>query len=180
MEHSEVILKIPAGHPYQLVYRMERSDPFVDGAPAGVQLTLLSSPSQILRLAAGLWSWFGLSGLVKTCLKLLARDRFLYVAQRDGRVVHSGWLRVGQCRHYPVGANEVVIGPVATASECRGMGIATAALRYAVNRMLAQGHTAFYIDTAGDNFSMQKVIAKCAFGAPIACNLRDPVTGDLF
>ncbi len=110
---------------------------------------------------------FGLVGGIKAVVKLGMGRRFLYIVESGGRAVNTGWVSVGFCKFYEIESEAVVIGPVYTPEECRGHGYATFGLSQAVAALLREKIPEIYIDTATDNFGMQKVIERCGFGAPV-------------
>ena len=88
---------------------------------------------------------------------------------RAGKVLLShGSLAISFCRYYPVAKNDVVIGTIWTEPSMRGRGLATRAIRSAMNAMIMSGYSSFYIDTQETNHAMQRSIAKLGFGDPVA------------
>lgn len=179
MAANDVTLSIPHGLPHQLVYRLqvERASPLT--APHGCRFELLSGLADALRHAGVLRRAFGVVGGAKTCIKIMTSARALYVVASGSGILSSGWMTMSRCRHYPVGPGEAVIGPIWTDPAHRGRGLATFGLKSCINRMSEAGCEVFFVDTAGDNLAMQKVLSKCGFGEPVACCLRNPRTGDL-
>jgi hypothetical protein len=156
----------------QLVYRQKRTDPLPVEERQDVEFRLIATPWGLRSLGTEMRRLFGLVGMLKTAVKLATPSRLLYVVMVKDGIVNWGWVSISFCRHYPVGAKDVVVGPVATAPECRGQGLATIGLTMAINAMMKRGHRVFFIDTSSDNKAMQKVIARCGFGEPISSYRR--------
>lgn len=83
--------------------------------------------------------------------------------------MHYGWANVAFCKLYPVKSGEVVIGPIWSAVEARGLGLATVATRMAINELIKRHLTTFFIDTSIRNHACLKVIENCGFGMPVGC-----------
>lgn len=156
----------------QLVFQQRRADLFGDAPCSGHCFLLIDSFREARRRGKLLRMTLGIKGWMKLGLKVLRGNRFFYCIVQGGRLVNYGWLTVGLCRHYPIGAGSVVIGPVWTEPEARGQGHATRGVRYAIDSMYRRGCRDFYIDTAENNPAMRAVIAKCGFGAPASSHLR--------
>lgn len=168
-----VELSLPEELPYQLIYRMRREQPFAVAEPAGVEFRYATSLVQFAGLAGALRRRVSAPELLRAALRIAAGRRF-YCVLRQGRILHHGWANVAFCRHYKVGPGEVVIGPIWSAPESRGMGLATYATQSAINRLIAEGLTVFYIDTSNENLACQAMIAKCGFGTAMGCTPRRP------
>jgi RimJ/RimL family protein N-acetyltransferase len=80
----------------------------------------------------------------------------------DGRIASDAWVTRSWCRHYKIEPEAAAFGPVWTDAEYRGKGFATSLIKLSMNRLLPETQV-FYVDTATENVSMQKVIAKCGF-----------------
>jgi len=152
----------------QLVYRHELFRPMDITQAPGVEFEFLSSPLDLIKLGVPLLRCLGLSGLIKTGLKLATGKRRLYCVLTQSCVAHYGWVSFSFCRYYKVQAGDVVIGPIMTEERYRGRGYATVALMRVLNALLAKGYSVFWIDTSEDNIPCQKVIEKCRFGKPVA------------
>jgi GNAT superfamily N-acetyltransferase len=163
-----VTLSVPEQINYQLVYRLRRSDPFPAVSVPGYAYHFLAGPGAAWRLRRGIAGHFRSAGFLKTCAKLATRDRTFYCLTAGEQLANYGWVTASHCRYYRIGIGEIVIGPVWTDPRHRGKGLATAGLQSAVNSLIARGYSVFYIDTSKDNLAMQKVIAKCGFGPPVA------------
>lgn len=166
-----VELRLPADLRCQLIFRMRRT------RPSGV----VPRTDVDFRFCAGLASFIGVAGSLRRTvgmmewLKAFARvvaGRGFYCVLRDGAMLHRGWTSVGYCRHYAVGGDEVVIGPIWSAPEARNLGVAMYATSRAIDELVARGASVFYIDTAQDNHACLKMIANCGFGAPVGCMPR--------
>jgi GNAT superfamily N-acetyltransferase len=134
--------------------------------------SLAAGPGWVWRQRRALGAALGKAGLVKAILKLCTKNRLFYCMLKQGQVAATGWCSVSFCRHYKVDPGSAVIGPIWTAEHLRGRGIATLALKQALNALMQRGLRIFYIDTAGDNLASQRVIAKCGFGPPVALYIR--------
>ncbi|MCX7590747.1 MAG: GNAT family N-acetyltransferase [Kiritimatiellae bacterium] len=109
----------------------------------------------------------GWRGFAKDLIKLVAPGRMYACFTANGKVTSDCYVTLSRCRHYPVEKGAAVLGPVWTAPEMRGHGLATALLKRTMNRLMAAGCCLFYVDTSDRNTSMQKVIARCGFGPPV-------------
>ena len=172
-----VTLSVPECIYYQLVYRLRRSDPFPEVSVPGYAYHFLPGPGAAWDLRRAMAGHFRSVGLLKACAKLATRDRTFYCLTAGEHLANFGWVTASHCRYYRIEAGEVVIGPVWTDPRHRGKGLATAGLQNAVNSLIARGHSVFYIDTSKDNLAMQKVIARCGFGPPLALFWKGPQAG---
>ena len=123
------------------------------------------SVRQAIGLTRYLVSLIGVGGTLKTILKLVTRRRQFYGVIDAGRLVHTGWIALGFCRHYHVETTSAVMGPIWSDPGCRGKGYATGALIRAINQLIGSGIHRFYIDTSEDNVACRRVIEKAGFGA---------------
>ncbi|MBY0522431.1 MAG: GNAT family N-acetyltransferase [Gemmataceae bacterium] len=169
---STVTLNIDEKLGFQLVYRQERDTPFPVEEREGVKFLFLTKSREVLRHLPALRPLLGWPGVFKALTKVATGRRSLYLVLQEGRAVSTGWCTVGRCRYYQVEPDAVVIGPIWSAKQCRGQGLAPFALQRAVNHLMAQGRRIFYIDTFKTNTASQHVIAKCGFGAPVSVYLR--------
>lgn len=167
-----VQLAVPAGLPYQLIYRMRRNVPFEVAECSNAEFHYVTRLTQFVRLAGALRRTVGSLELLRSTIRVAVGRRF-YCVLRDGRMLHRGWANVAFCRHYKVGAGEVVIGPIWSAPEARGLGLATYATQQVINCLIGEGLAVFYIDTAYDNLACQAMIAKCGFGPAMGCTPRE-------
>lgn len=172
MSFAEIILKIPGELAYQVVYRQERGDPFSVRERDNVSFSFVAGPSRLWPHRVALRKILGEMGFIKALVKLCTKRRLFYCVLHGQRVAATGWCTVSFCRHYKVEPGSVIIGPIWTAEHMRGKGIATHALKQALNALMKRGHLIFYIDTSGDNLPSQRVIAKCGFGPPVALYIR--------
>jgi GNAT superfamily N-acetyltransferase len=166
-ELFEVTLQIPKRFRVQLVFRQERSERIAAGLPAGFCFRFCQGFVQFVSLFGEVRRIAGMGEALKGCLRILSRKRMFYCVLQEGQLVHSAWTTVSRCRHYAIEPNAVVIGPIWSAPEIRGRGIATSAMQLAMNELVARGHTTIYIDTSSNNFPCLSVIEKCGFGSPM-------------
>ena len=152
----------------QLVYRQERAGELAVEAKDGVEFRLLATWADLFACLPAVRRRLGTVGLLKAAAKIATPSRLLYVVRVRGDIVNWGWISISFCRHYPVGKKDVVIGPVRTAEEFRGRGLATWGLKQAINAMVRRGHRVFFIDTSDGNGAMRKAIARCGFGEPVS------------
>lgn len=172
MGFAEITLKIPGELAYQLVYRQERDEPFSLGERDDVSFIFVAAPNRLWPHRAALREILGGSGFLKSLAKLCTKRRLFYCALHGREVAATGWCSVSFCRYYKVEPGSVVIGPIWTTEHMRKRGIATHALKQALNALVKKGHRIFYIDTSGENLPSQRVIAKCGFGPPVALYIR--------
>lgn len=166
-----VELAVPADLPCQLIYRMQRDVPFAVAERDDVEFRYAAGLWQFASLSAALRPVVGWTELLRGMIRMLVGRRF-HCVLRKGEVLHHGWSNLAVCKHYKVGPDEVVIGPIWSAPAARGMGLATYATQRAVNRLIGEGWSVFYIDTSWDNLACQKVIARCEFGQAMGCMPR--------
>src|SRR5207245_1685077 len=141
-----VSLQIPESLGFQLVYRQEFRDPLPVPERQTVNFVFLTSPAAALQHLSLLRSHFmGWPGSIKALAKLPTGRRVFYLVHQDGRVASTGWCTIGRCRYYPVEPGAVVIGPIWSAEEFRGQGLAPYALKKAINLLVGHGHHVFYI-----------------------------------
>jgi RimJ/RimL family protein N-acetyltransferase len=169
---KELTLSIPDELDYQLVYRQVRTEPLGVEEREDLEFVFLAGPREALGFLRTLLREYGPARVMKTLLKLCTGKRMFYFVLKDGRISRSGWCWVSICRPYKISRGEVVVGAGFTTPEFRRQGIATYGIKRAINRMLADGYSVFYIDTSRDNLAAQRVIARCEFGAPIATYIR--------
>jgi RimJ/RimL family protein N-acetyltransferase len=145
-----------------LVYRTNtpKAEPSL---PDGVDLKVVRTFHDGLRIAARYASVHGWAATLKMLAKIATPRRAYYAASRGGRIVSEGWIQRGICKFYPVGRDDYVIGPIHTDARERGQGLATGCLVRATNHCLDRGARWVYIDTTRDNTASQKMIAKSGF-----------------
>jgi RimJ/RimL family protein N-acetyltransferase len=167
-----VALEVPDEVAFQLVYRAVRTEPFADPPRADARFVFLDSA----RAAAG---WFGplarcwgKAGAAKAAAKLATARRSLYLLADGDRVLSTGWCTVGRCRYYKVEPDAVVVGPIWTAEDARGRGLAADGLRRAMDAFVGRGRSVFYTDTSKANAAARRVFEKCGFGRPVALYFR--------
>ena len=149
----------------QLVFRTEKAvEPAASSEPG---FRACFTVGHALPLSVALFRRLGPGGLVKDLVKLATRGRHYFCIVENGRIVSDAYVVVGRCRHYDVEPDAAVIGPVWTADEARGKGLATRLLQQTMAAMQKCGCGIFYIDTSDRNMAMLKVIEKCGFGQPV-------------
>lgn len=149
----------------QLIYRTKRDTPFsVENNE--MQFHFLQHIRDVFT-DEHLVPMKGLGEKMKLAVKICSGRRYFYYVTQNGQVLHTAWVSLGFCRHYCVAKTDTVIGPIWTTPAGRNMGVATFALKMAINFLIHQGKLIFYIDTSEENISCQKVISNCGFGAPI-------------
>ncbi|MFC6518651.1 GNAT family N-acetyltransferase [Undibacterium arcticum] len=104
----------------------------------------------------------------KLALKIAAGRSVFFGIRSGGSLVSTGVLALGYCRTYKVEPEAVVIGTIGTDPRRRGEGLATRAIKAAMNAMINRGHTLFYIDTLRGNVAMLRSIEKLGFGQPVS------------
>lgn len=166
-----VELAVPEGLSYQLIYRMQRDTPFAVSGRNDVSFHYAAGLWPFMALSVALYRVVGRVEWLRGMIRMAVGRRF-YCVLRNGEVLHYGWANVAVCRHYRVGPREVVVGPIWSAPAARDMGLATYAMQQAINRLIGEGWSVFYIDTAWDNLACQKVIARCGFGVAMGCMPR--------
>jgi GNAT superfamily N-acetyltransferase len=168
-----IALEVPAHLQAQLVYRMERTQPYAVAFPQGYAFVPLLSVGDALVSFALLKNAYGLAGAAKAVLKLATARRFAYLVHKDGAVVSTGWCMLGQSKFYDTEASALTIGPIETSESVRGLGLATLAIQAAINAHIVRGCRVFYIDTHQNNLPAQRVFAKCGWGTPVGAYLRN-------
>ncbi len=143
------------------IFSQLRDRPFDGGVLPG--FAVIDTPLAFIRHAHYMLAYQG-AGAIKQFAKSFSRRRPCYILIDQGRIVGFGTLAIGFCRDYPVEDDAVVIGTVWTDEAMRGRGLATAAIRAAMNYMIARGTRKFYIDTAQSNYPMLRSIGKLEFG----------------
>jgi GNAT superfamily N-acetyltransferase len=144
----------------------------------GATFHYLDSPTALPWILRAIAGRHRRAALVKTIAKLATSSRQYYCVTIDGAIVSDGWVTLGRCDHYTIEREAALIGPTWTDPDHRGKGLATFALGHAINALHVRGHDLTYIDTSKDNVAMQRVIARCGYGAPIAAFPRDEHTFD--
>lgn len=124
---------------------------------------MIESLGGAVRIARAYLSNYGFFATVKMLAKLALPRRAYYAAFAGECIVSDGWITMGRCKHYAVGERDVVIGPIETQLDWRGMGIAHAILARATRVWLARGAPYVYIDTTHDNLASRRTIAKAGF-----------------
>lgn len=167
-----VTLEIPDHIRFQYVYRMERRTPYEVSLDPSWRFLFLGSVLQGLRSIGAITSYAGKIGAIKSLAKLGTGRRKLYMICHRERAISIGWCVVGMCKYYKIESDAVVIGPIWTSDEFRGQGLAPKALQLAINELIRERRTLFYIDTEKMNLPAQRTFAKCGFGNPVATYIR--------
>jgi len=132
-----------------------------------VEVVIVDTLPKALGHRAVLLRHSGWIGYLKLLLKSLSRARVFYFSQRAGHITACGTIALGFCNHYPVSSDSAVIGSIWTDQRCRGQGLASKGIRAAINHMISEGISTFYIDTQETNLAMLKAIEKTGFGKPV-------------
>ncbi|ACY12918.1 GNAT family N-acetyltransferase [Haliangium ochraceum] len=90
------------------------------------------------------------------------RDLAVYLASRDGRVVHRSCALPAWYRLPFMAPDDLQIAATFTAPEARGQGLARAAVSALVARFRSPGRSFWYFADA-DNRASQRVIEQCGF-----------------
>ena len=146
----------------RIVFRTDRAGATID-VPAGYQYRVVDTLVGGLRLLPLLLRTFGTGRAFKTLAKVATPRRAYYAVISEGRVASDGWIMFGFCRSYPIGSEDHVIGPIYTAPQARGKGLASAALANALRYCKGRGAEQVYIDTTEDNAASRKTIEKAGF-----------------
>jgi ribosomal protein S18 acetylase RimI-like enzyme len=168
----KVTLEIPDDIEYQLVYRRQFTQSLAVETRSDVTFTLFSGAVGAAGSFRLLRRHLGIFGTLKTIVKLATPRRTMYLITKEDRVVSIGWCMSGTCKYYQVESHAIVVGPIWSSDEMRGQGIATYAMRMAINELVRRGHSTFYIDTSKSNFPAQRVFEKIGFGPPVGLFLR--------
>lgn len=152
---------------YSTAVNIERSD--------GAQFEVIDTFIAVITNFFLLQKRFGFSReLLKLVIKLITKRNALYIVKFKNTIASEGLISFGQCNHYPIAEDDCVIGPVNTNQSFSGKGFATFGL---INCILYLKHkqlySRIYIDTKEDNYAMQKVIEKSAFGDVKSSYLRN-------
>ena len=152
---------------WQMVYRQVLEKFLAVAKRKETEFVLFKNPVLFLMFAQPLLKLMGTSGYLRSLVKLITVRRSFYCVFLKEEAVATGWCTTSFCRHYPVEPGAVVVGPIWTSPDVRRRGLATFALKNAINCHRMSGHRVFYIDTSTDNPASQKVIEKCGFGRPV-------------
>jgi len=151
----------------QLIYRQVREEPFEIVPLEGCRFFFAEKAIRLLAVPMPVVKCFGIAGAVKTFVKLLSGKRCLYGVVSGGQLVHHAWVSLGFCQFYDVGGGDCVVGPIWSHASSRGKGVATWALKQAINKLIERGRDVFYIDTSEDNVPCIKVAEHCGFGPAV-------------
>ena len=171
--HDTVVLRIPRGLRYQLIYRARCKDlPPIDPG-ASTPIVLLAGARDAMPRIGVLVSAFGVGGALKTLAKLCTGSRELAIVMDErGALVHYSWVTLGHCAHYPVGPHDAVIGPIWTDEGARGRGYARITMQAIGSALAIRGFHYVYIDTSNDNVACQRSIKRAGFDPPLGAKPR--------
>lgn len=142
-----------------LVFRSADRQP-EPALPDGVTFRMNQSVWRGLGVAKAHSALYGVLATLKMLAKTATPNRFYYVASQDGRILSDGWVLAGRCSSYPIGTRDFVIGPIFTAPEARGRGLAHACIVRGMNFCFDRGAEWVYIDTVEENLSSRRAIEK--------------------
>ena len=190
MVDNRVVLDIPKNLKYQLVYRLKTDTSIkIESKHKSSEFNIVGKKNLNLKLAFLIKKTFGFRSL----LKIVLSNSYIYYTCFNREIVSYGWVQEIKVPNtapaeskwfrkviFDEGVNDggrtaMVLGSIGTYSDYRGMGFAYYSMANVINHFLDVDKQLFYIDTAGDNIAMQKVIDKCGFGRPVACLLRRPM-----
>ena len=157
----------------QLIYRRDATVGFPDCGVSGTGFRYCRCPRDLVPVQDVLSREFGVLGLLKAKLKLLSDRRAFYLIVAEGQLLHYGWISFGFCNYYHIGKDSADIGPIWTAESARGRGLATVALKGAINAILERGCRSVYMDTSEDNIACLKVIWRCGFDILAGTYIRE-------
>ena len=157
---------IPNDFVIQFYYMQERTDQVSVNWPHGFRFVMLSSPVDAIAGFGLLLKLFGFVQSAKTVLKLTTSSRRFYFVCNSTEIVSWGWCMVGKNNHYMIEPTAMYIGPIETVESHRGKGLASQALKAAINHHVRLGNRRFYIDTHQNNFAAQKSFGHAGFGNP--------------
>ena len=156
-------LNSPTKDNKMLIFRMDLSAPPAE-APlrAGTFVIVSGAPGILANFLTWVENW-GLTETLKVSLKILTGKRIFFGVLLGKKIVQSGWANLGFCRHYAVERDAVVLGPLWTAPDHRGQGLASAAMRQSMTFLYQRGRRRFYVDTTSGNRASQRMIEKAGF-----------------
>lgn len=135
--------------------------------PVPAKIIFISSVGTILGNLPVVVRALGPITSLKSFLRIVQGRRAIALLLADSDVPCHLLVTYGFCRDWPIEDTAAVIGRVGTLPRFRGKGLATQALMQSLACIFKNPKvTRVYIDTAEDNISMQRVIAKCGFGGP--------------
>ena len=149
----------------EYVFKLNQKHAFPDIDTS--DFVMLDSFSKTLKHISIMTAHLGVSKSLVQLIKSFFPSRNFYFLKQDGVVINCGELTVGFCRFYDVKSTDVVIGSLWTDPKHRGKGLASRGMQAAINFMIANGWSNFYIDTQENNVGMLKAIEKIGFQHPI-------------
>jgi len=149
-------------HMKELRYRRIGEVRFFDPWP-GCGFFYCTRPRHLYFVKEAVRREFGSLGLLKAKLKLLFGPWAFYGVYSNGRLQHYGWVTFGFSRRFRFAWKSAVIGPVWTAENERGQGLATTAMKQAINAIIERGFRRIYVQTTDDNAAFMRVIERCGF-----------------
>jgi hypothetical protein len=146
-----------------IVYRCECGDRGVPPSAGECTPVIVASPVQALGRFVALVRVMGVVSVLRLLLRLCRRGRLFYYVADQGQWMHWGGITLDWCRYYRVNTGEAVFGPVETAAEFRGRGVASQAICGAMRVLAGRGVRVFYVDTSEQNVAMQQAARKAGF-----------------
>jgi RimJ/RimL family protein N-acetyltransferase len=128
---------------------------------------MLDSFSKTLKHLPVLATHLDRGKIILQLIRSLFSNRYFYYLSKQGKITTCGQLSTGFCHYYSVNISDVVIGSIWTDPEHRGEGLASKGMQAAINYMIADNWSVFYIDTQETNNRMLKVIENNGFGQSI-------------
>lgn len=148
-----------------LLFKTFRVEPFQ--LDENDDIFIVAGLVELIRQWPMLWRWSTILERTKLVLKIVAGRGVFFGIRSSEKLVSSGVLSIGYCRHYKVEPEAIVIGTIHTDPQRRSEGLATRSIKMAMNAMIERGHTVFYVDTGRGNIAMQRSIDRLGFGQPI-------------
>jgi RimJ/RimL family protein N-acetyltransferase len=148
-----------------LLFKTFRAEPFQ--LDENDDIFIVAGPAELIRQWPMLWRWSTILERTKLALKIVARRSVFFGIRSSEKLVSTGVLAIGYCRHYKVEPEAIVIVTIHTDPKRRGEGLATRSIKMAMNAMIERGHSVFYIDTGRGNIAMQRSIDRLGFGPPV-------------
>jgi GNAT superfamily N-acetyltransferase len=157
---------LPKDFEIQFYYLQSRVEPMAVSFPGGYRFLMLSNPMDAFAVVSLLMKAFGSAQTAKTFVKLITANRRFYIVCDSATIVSWGWCTVGKNNFYRVESDAMTIGPIETVEQSRGKGLASQALKAAINHHIDLGIHRFYIDTHQRNIAAQKSFVHAGFNQP--------------
>lgn len=177
-ETDHIRLQTPDNVNLHVVFRQVLTKAPEIRMPEGYEGLFCAKPRALRGVRGALWGAWGGWEAAKALAKLCTRRRFLFLFVDKGtqELAAYGWAGIGMSRSYPVGKEEVVIGPIWTSPGARRRGLATAGLRLTLRSLFEKGFRVFFIDTRERNLGCVKAAQEAGF-EPVAAHWRPPEEG---